>query len=167
MVVRFAMLLMGLALTSPQAVGADARSTSPSWNWGAQAFSSAFQINTTACTNIRVPIAGAPVDASATGEACPVNMVAHGYHFNQRVTQIPTTPRYVFRSGRCGERPAQGTVTHPITGESFPRTRNGRSELCGNGIRMHEWEEFSDWNYLVDRTVDPEQLYLRCCPSAN
>jgi hypothetical protein len=162
---RFVMVFIGLALSAQAAFGADARSTSPSWNWGAQAFSSAFNIDTTACITIRVPIADSSVDVNANGESCPGNMVMHGYFFNQRVTQTPTTPRYTSRSGRCGVRPAPGTVFHPITGEGFPRVMNTRSELCGNGIRMYEWDEFVDWNYVVERTVDPNQLYQRCCPS--
>lgn len=164
---RCVMVFMGVALTAQAALGADARSISPAWSWGAQVFSSAFKIDTTACTMIRVPIADTLVDVQANGESCPGNMVMHGYFFNQRVTQTPTTPRYTHRSGRCGMRPASSTVFHPVTGEGFPRVRNVRSELCANRTRMYEWDEFLDWNYVVERTVDPDHLYQRCCPSAN
>lgn len=149
---------------------ADARSTTPAWNWGAQPFSSPFRISATDCTNIRVPTAGEAIAAEASGDVCPINTVAHGYYFGKRATQIAISPRYQwhFSGGRCGPAGSYtGTVTNPNTGEVFPRYRNVSLEPCPRNGYMIDLEAFEDWNYRTDYTVDPNNVYMRCCASAH
>lgn len=149
--------------------GADARSTPPAWNWGAQTFSTPFQVSNRGCTTIRVPTGGVQVTADASGEACPANTVPHGYQFTKRITQVAISPRYRFypSGGRCGPiGNYSGTVTNPNTGEVFPRYRNVSVEPCPRNGYMIDFEYFEDWNYRIDYTVDPNSIYMRCCPSA-
>lgn len=155
-------------------LGADARSQPPAWNWGAQPFSNPFKVSATGCMNIRVPTAGVPVAADASGEGCPTNTVSHGYQFTKRTTQVALSPRYRWQpsGGRCTALGTYtGTVTNPNTGEVFPMYRNVSTEPCprrpgGPSTYMVDYEVFEDWNYRIDYTVDPDNIFMRCCPSA-
>lgn len=166
-------VFMFLCLTALSATvhAADARSTPPAWAWGAQPFISEFKVDTQSCTNIRVPIAGEQVGPSAAGEVCPANTVAHGYYFGRRVTQIATNPIYEFRVQVCAtQRSFSGTVTNPTTGQTYPRYRLQGAEPCANrpgdpARYIYEYDEFVDWEYRTEYTVDPANLFMRCCPA--
>jgi hypothetical protein len=150
------------------ASGADARSTPPGWNWATQSFNLPLRVDTANCTSIRVPVGGTLVDAAAAGEVCPSNMVAHGYIFNKRVTQVPTTPQYMLSGAPCSsvQPNISGTVVHPTTGQTYPRYRNVVREPCARNAWVWDWEVFWDWTYVTQYTIDPNALFLRCCPAA-
>lgn len=150
---------------------ADARNTPPAWNWGARTFASDFKVDTQSCSNIRVPIAGAQVTATASGEVCPVNTVAHGYYFGRRTQQIATAPIYQFVTVMCTTAMTlTGTVTNPNTGAVYPRYQNIGREPCVNrpgqpARYIYEYDQFVDWQYRTEYTVDPANLFMRCCPA--
>lgn len=159
---------LAVGATIEVASGADARSTPPGWNWATQSFSMPFRVDTANCTSIRVPVGGALVDAATAGDVCLGNMVAHGYIFNKRVTQVPTTPRYILGGSPCSsvQPNISGTVVHPTTGQTFPRYRNVWHESCARNAWVWDWEEFWDWTYVTQYSIDPSALFLRCCPAA-
>jgi hypothetical protein len=159
---------LAVSATIDIASGADARSTPPGWNWATQSFNLPLRVDTANCTSIRVPVGGALVDASAAGEVCPSNMVAHGYIFNKRVTHVPTTPQYTLSGAPCSsvQPNISGTVVNPTTGQSYPRYRNVSREPCARNAWVWDWEVFWDWAYVTQYTIDANAIFLRCCPAA-
>src|SRR5690606_32423896 len=141
-----------------------------------------FKIDTSSCKNIRVPIAGEEVSGSTTGESCPANMVAHGYYFGKKATAEKTTPKYA-GTQECKSRWPSGTncpswsakVTNPDTGKDYPKydiydtykvveeKYPGSPKYLATYWRYHT---ASGWNTKTVYTVDPNKIYIRCCPAA-
>lgn len=161
-----------LSLLPMTALADDSRSTPPAWNWESRLFSSPFNVDTTNCNNIRVPVAGEEVSGSSAGEQCPVDRVAHGFYFGKKRDYIATTPKYQNHVLVCvNPRTFSGVVTNPDTGQAYPRYKNVNVEPCARGggqkaKYIYEYSEFDGWNYHVEYTVDPNQIYLRCCVAA-
>lgn len=165
--------------------GPDSRSTPPAWNWGSGKMQVEFDIDRSSCTNIKIPVGGATVSSSDSGDRCPVNTVGHGYYFGKKKQTIygdPIYSSYRYCTTRIiPYRPVQSDCPNdwndrdrnPTTGTYYDTYKNKSTykyyyewdPYYGKPIRttIYRYRKRTGWEEDTRYTVDPNRIYMRCC----